>query len=514
MSDISWKSILPIVGGIAGTFVAPGLGTALGAGLGAVLGDAFPSNNNTQPGMTGSDQGKPTIPAPMERQRYKPPTGYVPGVNPEHTYFSRFDQGGLVVPQHQLQPVNAADYAGPGPGLANWSQIAASVATPNLPPPRPHVPSPQAVAFDPLTYGRGSSTVPGVGPEVVNQPPQTPAPPTQPQAQPQTMPQNPGDELQWLLNQQMMNPTDAQIGARLHKLQMQLGTGGFYNRFGGPGSMGGDAGYAGAYGAFGDFSAGPGGGYSGQGLGDAGGLGFSDVSGADRGSVYAGGGIVGYAEGGKVEDDSPSFMRRNFDVEDIASQLVLGKRAKPDKGRIQTQLRDAYDASRGHFFGTTTRALPPSMIDGPKYAEGGMVDPQGDVSLLEETKAALQGRHPQAEEVINRFIEVFGLPALQRLRMQNHQEVQGKISVDPSLGMLSQDGMSDSVPAMINGRQPAKLSEGEFVVPADAVSALGNGSTQAGARRMDAMVKSIRTQAHGKPGQQAKVNAGIAMGIQ
>jgi hypothetical protein len=41
--------------------------------------------------------------------------------------------------------------------------------------------------------------------------------------------------------------------------------------------------------------------------------------------------------------------------------------------------------------------------------------------------------------------------------------------------------MSDSIPATIEGKQPARLADGEFVVPADVVSHLGNGSSKAGA---------------------------------
>jgi hypothetical protein len=46
------------------------------------------------------------------------------------------------------------------------------------------------------------------------------------------------------------------------------------------------------------------------------------------------------------------------------------------------------------------------------------------------------------------------------------------------------DGMSDSIPASIANKQPARLADGEFVVPADVVSHLGNGSTDAGARKL------------------------------
>ena len=69
------------------------------------------------------------------------------------------------------------------------------------------------------------------------------------------------------------------------------------------------------------------------------------------------------------------------------------------------------------------------------------------------------------------------------------------------------DGMSDDIPATIAGRQPARLADGEFVVPADVVSALGNGSTEAGAKHLHAMMDRARQKAHGKKTQMKKVNA-------
>ena len=54
------------------------------------------------------------------------------------------------------------------------------------------------------------------------------------------------------------------------------------------------------------------------------------------------------------------------------------------------------------------------------------------------------------------------------------------------------DGMADEVPASINGDEPAALSDGEFVVPADVVSHLGNGNSDAGAKRLYAMMDEIR----------------------
>jgi hypothetical protein len=55
------------------------------------------------------------------------------------------------------------------------------------------------------------------------------------------------------------------------------------------------------------------------------------------------------------------------------------------------------------------------------------------------------------------------------------------------------DGVSDSIPAMIGKKQPARLADGEFVVPARIVSELGNGSTEAGARKLYAMLDRVQS---------------------
>ena len=54
------------------------------------------------------------------------------------------------------------------------------------------------------------------------------------------------------------------------------------------------------------------------------------------------------------------------------------------------------------------------------------------------------------------------------------------------------DGVSDNIPAMIGKKQPARLADGEFVVPARIVSELGNGSTEAGARKLYAMMDRVQ----------------------
>ena len=69
------------------------------------------------------------------------------------------------------------------------------------------------------------------------------------------------------------------------------------------------------------------------------------------------------------------------------------------------------------------------------------------------------------------------------------------------------DGMSDSIPATIGSKQPARLADGEFVVPADVVSHLGNGSTDAGAKKLYSMMDKIRKARTGKKKQAPAVKA-------
>lgn len=69
------------------------------------------------------------------------------------------------------------------------------------------------------------------------------------------------------------------------------------------------------------------------------------------------------------------------------------------------------------------------------------------------------------------------------------------------------DGMSDNIPATISGKQPARLADGEFVVPADVVSHLGNGSTDAGAKVLHEMMNKVRQARTGNSKQGKQINA-------
>jgi hypothetical protein len=78
--------------------------------------------------------------------------------------------------------------------------------------------------------------------------------------------------------------------------------------------------------------------------------------------------------------------------------------------------------------------------------------------------------------------------------------------------------MSDSIPAQIDGGQarptePVRLADGEYIISSDVVSALGGGSSNAGARKLDRMMDTVRKTAHGTKKQITPLQVSIKRGI-
>jgi len=121
------------------------------------------------------------------------------------------------------------------------------------------------------------------------------------------------------------------------------------------------------------------------------------------------------------------------------------------------------------------------------------IENQAINALVEQTAMAVLGQIPpeQAEIVIQRFIDEFGQEAFQMLRQQVLSSVVPGAQTE---GMIEGqgDGTSDEIMGMIGDQQRVAVSPGEFVVPADVVSGIGNGSTDAGAAQLDGMMDQVR----------------------
>ena len=145
------------------------------------------------------------------------------------------------------------------------------------------------------------------------------------------------------------------------------------------------------------------------------------------------------------------------------------------------------------------------------YAVGGPVE-----TMSAQNAVGANQMYPQA----GLQTSMYSNPETQRPMSANVLSPESDVAVDPytgeqkfamgggvsSLGSYSDgghllkgpgDGVSDSIPAQIGGHQPARLADGEFVVPARIVSELGNGSTEAGARKLYAMMDRVQ-KARGK----------------
>ena len=137
------------------------------------------------------------------------------------------------------------------------------------------------------------------------------------------------------------------------------------------------------------------------------------------------------------------------------------------------------------------------------FAKGGLADlRQGDqettANLMNEAKAALLGEHPKPQEAIERFRSAMGDDAFMALK--------DRITGGRIRG--AGGGLDDLVPGSIEGRQKVRLADSEFVIPADVVSAIGDGSTDHGVRRLHEMMDSVRKQKTGSTKQPKRLKAG------
>jgi hypothetical protein len=158
-----------------------------------------------------------------------------------------------------------------------------------------------------------------------------------------------------------------------------------------------------------------------------------------------------------------------------------------------------------------------SPIRMPKgFAEGGETEMSADQGsrIIDLTIAAVMGQLPedQAESVINRFVDEFGSEAFAILR---RQVLQGNVPGAQTEGKINGNGggMDDKVPGMIGDQQPVAVSPGEFIVPADVVSGLGDGSTDAGVKELYGMMDRVRSERTGMKQQPRPVNKAKVMPV-
>ena len=155
----------------------------------------------------------------------------------------------------------------------------------------------------------------------------------------------------------------------------------------------------------------------------------------------------------------------------------------------------------------------PEMESGIASVDPAMGDMDAEaMQLVELTAMAVLGQIPaeQADAIIQAFIQQFGPEAFQMLRQQVLASVEPGAQTE---GMIQGqgDGMSDEIMGSIGDQQRVAVSPGEYIVPADVVSGIGNGSSDAGAGELDRMMSDIRQARTGMTEQPPEIDPRMAM---
>ena len=155
----------------------------------------------------------------------------------------------------------------------------------------------------------------------------------------------------------------------------------------------------------------------------------------------------------------------------------------------------------------------PQGMNLPKPPQmGGNPPPMGGMPPMQ----AMQAMPPQGTGRMDPEDVLASLAAtgkVQPMPQPAPQMQQGLGAIQPPMGFANggymggaTDGMADRIPAQIDGQQPAALSDGEFVIPADVVSHLGNGNSNAGANTLYNMMDRIRQARTGSAEQGRQIN--------
>ncbi len=247
------------------------------------------------------------------------------------------------------------------------------------------------------------------------------------------------------------------------------------------------------------------------------------------------GGIIAFAEGGNTTDGqeigsnplSPEAARVYQSIARVQGQaglpqIDLSTMPMGQPNPVERLNTMSMPAAQPQIYQPIDYQVPmPQYTDSPTYNE---MQKAGGLGMLSKMLRGMtnvatpngyaeggQARYRDVRKKIDRMADPYAFTGYQRGEglyesAEKNFAAGGGLSGVPRFLSGGGDGMSDSIPATINGRQPARLADGEFVIPADVVSHLGNGSSKAGAKQLYAMMDRVRNKRTGKKKQAPAVN--------
>jgi hypothetical protein len=236
---------------------------------------------------------------------------------------------------------------------------------------------------------------------------------------------------------------------------------------------------------------------------------YSKASDYNPTMTAANGGIIALAEGGKALELEP------YQPVETNRYNAAPRRMTPEVAAYNQQLM----ARANQQYNVNPRPLPIQVPGSPGYIAPTFNAPSAPASTGEfgydpvtRRYTGIGGLAEKEKSELERMREEMNAMKAERSGY-NHASIDGGGNANgglmssyaggglSSLGSYSDggqllkgpgDGVSDDIPAQIGARQPARLADGEFVVPARIVSELGNGSTDAGAKRLYAMMDRVQ----------------------
>lgn len=203
------------------------------------------------------------------------------------------------------------------------------------------------------------------------------------------------------------------------------------------------------------------------------GIGAIIPTGTELGAIGGGGILAGGALGGGVGAEA-SWLDK-----------LLGKVGDKAKGAISGQLKKILPGGSGDV-GDWAKYLLPALAGYGSYKDAKQPTLQGYTGGIQPRTATQSVQQSKYGPVVKtKFAAGGGIPRY----IDSHQ-----------------DGMADGIGALIDGQQQAALSGGEFVVPADVVSHIGNGNSNAGAKQLYQMMDRIRAARTGTTQQGREIN--------
>ena len=249
----------------------------------------------------------------------------------------------------------------------------------------------------------------------------------------------------------------------------------------------------------------------------------------DVGGVYPGGGVAPQALPSTVTQTmTPTTnvfgqtlgdkgVLSNTQLATIGGGSFLGSAMQAERNKYGVPDSEPYTGgplSRFRYDPATYRpdvVTPPNPVYKPVYAaDGGIMGlldkPSYPQANIDGTQYATPSQMPTSAEVVASDYDAKVSPYTGQMMAKGGVANLGGYSDGGRMLKGPGDGMSDSIPGVIGNRQPARLADGEFVVPADVVSHLGNGSTDAGAKHLYSMMDKVRKARTGKKSQGKQIN--------